>query len=71
MTKLNLNSIDGLFVSYDLADIKNIKHGKAGKFYDKSECESNGLKVSDSIIVISFKDGNTTSFGNNWVATFA
>jgi hypothetical protein len=71
MTKLNLSSSEGFFVSYDLADIKNIKHGKAGKFYDKSECESNGLKVSDSIIIISFKNGDKTSFGDNWIATFA
>jgi hypothetical protein len=71
MTKLNLRSVDGLFVSYDLATIKNIKHGKAGKFYDKSDCESNGLKVSDSIMIISFKNGSKTSFGNNWIVTFA
>lgn len=71
MKKLNLNSIDGLFVSYDLADIKNIRHGKAKKFYDRVDCEDNGIKVTDSILIISFKNGTTSSFGDNWVVTFA
>lgn len=70
MEKLNLTSIDGLFVSYDLVDIKSVKHGKAGKFYEKSDCEGNGIKLSDSIMIISFKNGNKTSFGDNWTATF-
>lgn len=71
MAKLNLRSLEGFFVSYDLANISSIKHGKAGKFYDKEECESNGIKLSDSIIIISFKNGDKTSFGDNWIATFA
>lgn len=70
MEKLNLSSVDGLFVSYDLADIKSIKHGKAGKFYDKAECEDNGIKVTDSIMIVSFKNGSKSSFGDNWIATF-
>lgn len=71
MTKLNLTSKDGLFVSYDLVNIREVRHGKAKGFYDKEDCENNGIKVTDSIIVIKFRDGNTTSFGDNWVATFA
>ena len=71
MTKLNLRSLEGFSVSYDLATIKNIKHGKAGKFYEKSECEDNGIKVTDSIMIINFNNGSTSSFGNNWVVTFA
>lgn len=70
MTKLNLSSLEGFFVSYDLANIANIKHGKAGKFYDKAECEDNGIKVTDSIMIICFKNGSKSSFGNNWIATF-
>lgn len=71
MTKLNLSSIEGFFVSYDLSNIANIKHGKAGKFYDKAGCEDNGIKVTDSVIVIRFIDGHTTIYGDNWIATFA
>ena len=71
MTKLNLTSADGMFVSYDLATIKNIKNGKAKKFYSKEDCEGNGIKLSDSVIKITFKDGNTASFGDNWSITFA
>lgn len=71
MTKLNLRSLEGFSVSYDLANIANIKHGKAGKFYEKSECEDNGIKLSDSIVIINFKNGTTSSFGDNWVVTFA
>lgn len=70
MTKLNLTSIDGLFVSYDLDNIRDIRHGKAKQFYNKVDCESNGIKVTDSIMVIRFIDGNKTSFGDNWIATF-
>lgn len=70
MEKLNLSSVEGFFVSYDLSNIANIKHGKAGKFYDKAECEANGIKLSDSIIIITFKDGNKSSFGDNWIATY-
>jgi hypothetical protein len=71
MTKLNLSSIDGAFVSYDLATIKNIKHGKAKDFYTKADCENNNIRVTDSIITINFNNGSTSSFGNNWVVTFA
>lgn len=71
MTKLNLRSLEGFSVSYELCKIANIKHGKAGKFYDKLECEDNGIKLSDSILIINFKNGTTSSFGNNWIVTFA
>ena len=71
MTKLNLSSVDGLFVSYDLSTIKNIRCGKAKDFYTKSDCEDNNIRVTDAIIKINFKNGSTSSFGNNWVATFA
>ena len=70
MTKLNLNSVEGFFVSYDLSTIKDVKHGKAKKFYDKADCEGNGVKLSDSMIVINFKDGGVASFGDNWFITF-
>ena len=70
MTKLNLTSVDGLFISYDLSTIKDIKHGKAKRFHNKVDCEDNGIKVTDSIMVIRFIDGHTTSYGDNWVATF-
>lgn len=71
MTKLNLTSVDGLFVSYDLATIKNIRYGKAKSFYDKEDCEDNNIRITDAIIVINFNNGSTSSFGNNWVVTFA
>ncbi len=70
MTKLNLRSIEGFFVSYDLSTIKEIRHGRAKEFYDKADCESNGIKLSDSVVIIVFKDGNKASFGNNWIVTF-
>lgn len=71
MTKLNLTNIHGLFVSYDLSTIKNIKNGKAKDFYSKEDIEDNNLKVLDSIIVINFKDGTTSSFSSIWTVTFA
>ena len=70
MTRLNLSSVEGLLVSYDLQAIKNVEHGKAKKFYTKADCEGNGVKLSDSMIVINFKDGSTASFGDNWFITF-
>jgi hypothetical protein len=71
MTKLNLSSVDGLFVSYDLSNIREIRNGKAKDFYSKADCEDNGIKVNDSIIVIRFNDGNKTSFASKWTVTFA
>lgn len=70
MTRLNLSSVEGLFVSYDLQAIKNVEHGKAKKFYTKADCEGNGVKLSDSMIVINFKDGSVASFCDNWFITF-
>lgn len=71
MTKLNLTSKDGFFVSYDLSTIKTIKIGKAKSFYDKKDCEDNGVKLSDAIIIINFKNGYTSSFADSWVVTFS
>ena len=70
MTRLNLSSVEGLFASYDLQAIKNVEHGKAKKLYTKADCEGNGVKLSDSMIVINFKGGSTASFGDNWFITF-
>ncbi|HHX38036.1 MAG TPA: hypothetical protein GX717_08660 [Clostridiaceae bacterium] len=70
MTRLLLNSIEGFSVSYELSNIKNIEHGKAKKFYDKSDCERNGLKLSDSVIKINFISGDTASFCDNWRISF-
>ena len=71
MTKLNLTNIHGLFVSYDLSTIENIKNGKAKDFYSKEDIEDNNLRVLDSIIVINFKNGTTSSFSNVWTITFS
>lgn len=70
MKKLNLTSLENFFVSYDLSDIKNIKHCKASDIYSKNDCEGNGVLLSDSIIVLKFNDGHTASFGSNWTITF-
>ena len=67
---LNLTSLEGFYCSFDLCDIKNIKHCKASDIYSKNDCESNGVLLSDSIIVLKFNDGHTASFGSNWVITF-
>ena len=56
MIKLNLTSVDGLFVSYDLATIKNIRHGKAKDFYTKADCEDN-IQLR-TIIIINFNNGS-------------
>ena len=71
MTKLNLTSFDGLFVSYDFETIKELRHGKARDFFTKDECEDNGVKLTDSILIIKFKNGSSSFFANNWAATFA
>ena len=71
MTKLNLTSKDDLFVCYDLANIKSIRHGKAKIFHDKKDCEGNGIRVSDSVLVINFNDGKCSTFGDNWTVSFA
>ena len=71
MTKLNLTSKDGLFVCYDLANIKSIRHGKAKIFHNKKDCDGNGIKVSDSVLVINFNDGKCSTFGDNWTVSFA
>lgn len=70
MKKLNLTSLENFFVSYDLSDIKSIKHCKASDIYSKNDCEGNGVLLSDSIIVLKFNDGHTASFGSNWTITF-
>lgn len=71
MKNLNLSSKDGLFMSFDLSNIREIRSGRAKDFYSKSDCESNGVKLNDSIIVIKFNDGNVSGFGNNWIVTFS
>lgn len=71
MKHLNLTNINGLFVCYDLETIKNIKNGKAKDFYSKEDIEDNNLKVLDSIIVINFKNGTTSSFSSSWTITFS
>lgn len=71
MKQLHLTSRDGFFVSYDLSTIKTVKTGKAKSFYDKKECEENGIKVSDAVIIINFKNGTTSSFSDSWTMTFA
>lgn len=71
MTKLNLTSVHGFFVSYDLDTIRDIIYGKAKSFYNKTDVEENGFKLNDAVIVIRFKGGDTASFGDNWTVTFA
>ena len=71
MKHLNLTNIHGLFVSYDLSTIKNIKNGQAKDFYSKEDIEDNNLRVLDSIIVIKFKNGQTSSFSDSWTITFS
>lgn len=70
MKNLNLYTNDGLQVSYNLIDIKHIKYGKAKDFYQIDEIINNGLKPSDPMIIISFKNGTTASFGDNWAIDF-
>lgn len=70
MKKLNLTSLENFFVSYDLSDIKNIKHCKASDIYSTDDYERNGVLLSDSIVVLKFNDGHTASFGSNWTITF-
>lgn len=71
MKHLNLTNIHGLFVCYDLDTIKNIKNGQAKDFYSKKDIEENNLRVLDSIIVITFKNGQTSSFSDSWTVTFS
>ena len=70
MKVLNLTSLEGFYCSFDLSDIKNIKHCKARQMFSKEDCQGNGVLLSDSIIVITFKDGHIASFGSNWIITF-
>ena len=70
MTKLVLLSAEGFSVSYDMAAVKRIEHGKAKDHYSKSDYEGNGLKANDSMIIIRFKDDGVASFGDNWFVTF-
>ena len=70
MKNLNLTNVNGFFVSFDLADIKFIKYGKAREFYSKQDLDSNCIGLSEAVIMIYFKDGNTASFANDWVVTF-
>ena len=71
MKHLNLTNIHGQYISYDLTSIKNIKNGKAKDFYSKEELVDNNIKVLDSLIVINFKNGKTSSFSNAWTVTFS
>ena len=71
MKNLNLTSVDGLFVTYDLATIKNVRYGKAKDFYTKADCEDNNVRLTDAIITINFNNGSTSSFASNWVVNFS
>ena len=71
MKKLNLTSLEGFYCSFDLSDIKNIKHCKAKDLYSKEDCQNNGVLLTDSIICLKFSDGHTASFGSNWIVTFS
>lgn len=56
--------------TYRLADIQNIRYGKAKDFYNIDDIRGNDMKPSDSMIYISFIDGSVASFGKGWEITF-
>lgn len=56
--------------AYRLADIQNIRYGKARDFYNIDDIRGNDMKPSDSMIYISFIDGSVASFGKGWEITF-
>ena len=56
--------------AYRLADIQNIRCGKAKDFYNIDDIRGNDTKPGDPMIYISFIDGSVASFGKGWEITF-
>lgn len=56
--------------AYRLADIQNIKYGKARDFHNMDDIRGNDMKPSDSMVYISFIDGSVASFGKGWEIAF-
>lgn len=56
--------------AYRLADIQNIRYGKAKDFYNNEDIRGNDMKPGDPMIYISFIDGSVASFGKGWEITF-
>lgn len=57
-------------VEYAVETIKEIVHGKYKDFYSKEDIGGNDVKPNDSVIILRFKDGTTSSLGSDWVLTF-
>lgn len=57
-------------VEYAVETIKEIAHGKYKDFYSKEDIGGNGVRPNDSVIILRFKDGTTSSLGSDWVLTF-
>lgn len=57
-------------VAYRLADIQNIRYGKAKDFYNNEDIRGNDMKPGDPMIYISFIDSSVASFGKGWEITF-
>lgn len=57
-------------VTYDIDEIKDIKHGQMKDFYSYPDIYGNNYKPQDSCIKIDFKDTTTATFGKDWVITF-
>lgn len=69
MTNLNLFHKDGFNVSYALADIEQIIFGKVEDLEAESY-KGNGFIEGDPVIQITFKDGNKSTFGDDWTIAF-
>lgn len=67
---ITLQNRYGLAVSYNTNDIKCIEHDKACSRYDKDDLAANDIKPYESVIIINFKDGTSSTFSSDWTLTF-
>lgn len=68
--KITLQHEDGLKVYYDTDRIAYIRHDKASNLYNKSDLAGNGIKATESVLVINFKNGECATFGDDWSIIF-
>lgn len=70
MTVMHLESIKGLSVTYNLADIASVEIGKAMTYHSKADLAGNDMKPNDPIYYIRFVDGSISTLSADWVITY-
>ena len=67
---ITVQNNEGIRVHYDSEYIEYIGHYKAKDIYNRCDLEGNGIKPQDSIMIIKFKNGSSSTFGSSWRIIF-